>query len=340
MAQDNDVLFSTDDWVEVYQTTDEWEAKLIQTTLANQQIRCKTAYKPGADRRRRIVLFVAPDDQVEALEAASRISLAVAHEESIKQQAARGENRKEKSPKSWSKEELPKATPTAVESVIIAEREGVGKIVHHVGRCYELQVGNEPYSTVEEERWEEFTDFSAQRQEFAILLKHEYPSLFEWLRQEKLMAEFIRLVESTYREVPPPRPRRQRNAQQQNSLDATEARTSNVAKFSLWTALISLAGALLQLPWYVCLILSLAAATAGFIAKYQIDSSNGTLKGSLLAFLAIIVACVVIAITWKQHQLEQPEPSDLRGMNIDAAPVVHQAIKQPANSSRQLPASG
>ena len=40
VAQNSDLLFSTDDWVEIYRTTDEWESNLIQTMLCNKQIRC------------------------------------------------------------------------------------------------------------------------------------------------------------------------------------------------------------------------------------------------------------------------------------------------------------
>ena len=77
MAQNNDLLFSTDDWVEIYRTTDEWESNLIQTMLGNEQIRCRPEYIRDADRRRQIILFVDPEDLVEALEIVSRTGLAI-----------------------------------------------------------------------------------------------------------------------------------------------------------------------------------------------------------------------------------------------------------------------
>lgn len=310
MARNTDLLFSTNDWVEVHRTTDEWEAKLIETTLGNQQIRCRPKYDRSSDGDRQIILSVAPEDQVEALETVSRISLAITDDE-YAQQAVGNKGTRDRD--SGVEIELPKAIPTAVEEVIIAEREGIGKILHYVGRGYELQVGPEPYGIVDEDMWEEFTDFSAQRQEFSILLKHEYPHLFQWLKGQKLMAEFTRLVESTYREVPPPRPR---NQQQNLSPDTpsstytTDPRTSLLAKFSLSLSLVSVCTVIFHLPWYAGLGLALLTIITGLAAKYYIDSSSGNLKGSPIAFLAVIIACIVIAMAWKQYQSSKSEPAD------------------------------
>ena len=322
VAQNTDLLFRTDDWVEIYRTPDEWEAKLVQAVLGNEYIRCRVEHSRSADGQRQVLLFVAPEDQIEALEVVSRISLTITSDESERQrQAGVGRDHTADDQKSWSEVESPKETPAAVEQITIAEREGIGKVVHHVGRGYELQAGQEPYYMVEENRWEEFTDFSAQRQEFSILLQNEYPILCQWLKQEKLMVEFIRLVESTYREVPPPRPRKQQRSTiaptaNANSTNTADARTSNLAKFSLWVSLVSLAAVILRLPWYASLILSVLAVITVFVAKYRIDTSEGTLKGSLIAFLAIIIACIVIAITWKQQHSNQPESSDLRSVYL------------------------
>ena len=320
VAQNTDLLFRTDDWVEIYRTPDEWEAKLVQAVLGNEYIRCRVEHSRSADGQRQVLLFVAPEDQIEALEVVSRISLTITSDESERQrQAGVGRDHTADDQKSWSEVESPKETPAAVEQITIAEREGIGKVVHHVGRGYELQAGQEPYYMVEENRWEEFTDFSAQRQEFSILLQHEYPILCQWLKQEELMVEFIRLVESTYREVPPPRPRKQQRSTiaptaNANSTNTADARTSNLAKFGLWVSLASLAVVILRLPWHASLALSVLAVITGFVAKYRIDTSEGTLKGTLIAFLAIIIACIVIAITWKQQHSNQPESSDLRSV--------------------------
>lgn len=285
MAQNTE----TSNWVEIYRTVDEWEVKLIQATLANQHIRCRPIHVQGAQE---VMVLVPPEDEVEALEIASRIGLAIAVDEASDGQPSRAETAVEGS-------DLPSATPAAAEVMLIAEREGIGAIVHYIGRGYELQVGPEPYGMVEEERWEEFTDFSAQRQEFSILLKHEYPTLFQWLKQDKLMAEFIRLVESTYREVPPPRPREVPSPSPDEGVDVAASdgpRTSDLAKLSLGLSLISVL-ARLSLPWYAGFTLACLGFGIGFIAIYQIDNSDGTLKGKLLTLGAATIACIVILST-------------------------------------------
>ena len=197
-------------WIVIYTTSDEWMARLIKAAMAAQGIRCKL------DRSRRGDYIVSVPDvkELDALEVLNRVEMAISEhamerllEREGRSEEMRGfvrERREEPSP-------IPRAVPTAVEKVVIASREGVGEIVHYIDRGYELRVGPEPYYMVEEARWAEFTDFSAQRHEFLILLRTEYPRLYKWLKQNKLMGEFIRLVESTYRDVPPPRPRRESN---------------------------------------------------------------------------------------------------------------------------------
>ena len=313
MAQNNDLLFSTDDWVEIYRTTDEWESNLIQTMLGNEQIRCRPDYLRNADRQRQIILSVHPDDRVDALEIVSRTGLAITNEEYENREADDERESLLKRADKASESDLPQATPTTGTATIIAEREGVGKIAYHAGRGYELQVGPTPYYMVEEDRWEEFTDFSAQRQEFSILIRHEYPNLSQWLRREKLFAEFTHLVEATYRDVPPTRSENQQQTESPpDNAGTVEVQINRLAKFGLWVSLVALLGVIVQLPWYASIILALLAAITGCIAKYQIDRSNGTLKGNLIAFLAIIIACIVIAIAWSQRQPSLPESSDLQ----------------------------
>ena len=313
MAQNNDLLFSTDDWVEIYRTTDEWESNLIQTMLSNEQIRCRPDYIRNADRQRQIILSVHPDDRVDALEIVSKTGLAITNEEYESQHADDASDFHLERAASSSESDLPQETPTTGEATIIATREGVGKIAHHVGRGYELQVGPTPHYMVQEDRWEEFIDFSAQRQEFSILIRHEYPNLSQWLRQENLLQEFIRLVESTYRDVPPSQPQHQQQTESTpDGANAADAQISGLAKFGLWVSLVSLLGVIVQLPWYASMILALLAAITSCVAKFQIDRSDGTLKGNLIAFLAIIIACIVIAIAWGQRQPSLPEPSDLQ----------------------------
>ncbi len=313
MAKNNDILFSTDDWVEIYRTTDEWESNLIQTMLSNKQIRCRPEYMRNADRQRHIILFVDPENLVDALEIVSKTGLAITNEEYENQHTANESNLDLARAANPSESALPQETPTAGKAIVIAEREGIGKIAHHVGRGYELQVGVTPYYMVEEARWEEFIDFSAQRQEFSILIRHEYPNLSQWLRRENLLPEFIHLVESTYRDVPPSRPHNQQQTEPApGNASAADAPISRLAKFGLWVSLVSLLGVIVHLPWYASLMLALLAAVTGCVAKFQIDRSGGTLKGNLIAFLAIIIACIVIAMAWRQRQPSPSEPSDLQ----------------------------
>ena len=307
MAQNNDILFSTDDWVEIYRTTDEWESNLIQTMLSNKQIRCRPEYVRNADRQRQIILFVDPENLVDALEIVSQTGLAITGEEYENQHVHDESNPNLERTVEPSESDIPPAATPGTKITIIADREGIGKIAHYVGQGYELQVGPTPHYMVEEDRWEEFTDFSAQRQEFSILVRHEYPNLFQWLKREQLFAEFIHLVESTYRDVPP-----SRTESAPSDADAVKVEISRFAKFGLWVSLVSLLGVIVQLPWYATLILALLAVVTGGIAKYQIDRSNGTLKGNLIAFLAIIIACIAIAIAWRQRQPSLPESSDLQ----------------------------
>ena len=312
MARHSDELFSTDDWVEIHRTGDEWEVTLIEATLQNQQIRCR----PDYDRKsRQTTIFVAPEHQVDALELVSRIGLVITEDQNTAPDSDEAESDANRAlPQVIGEEDnLPQATAAAFEEITIAQREGIGGIIHYVGRGYELHVGPEPYSIVEEGRWEEFTDLSAQRHEFSILLKHEYPELLAWLKHEKLMAEFIRLVESTYRDVPPPRGQRDDQPDQsqvgtQHAADSAESKVPQIVKFSLWISLVSLLAALIQLPLYACAVLSVLAIGLAVIGGYRINTVDSGLKGTPLVVIAIVLALLALVIGWKQSQPNQVEP--------------------------------
>ena len=184
----------TSNWVEIYRTNDEWEIKLIQATLGTQQIRCRPVQ---VKRERQTALFVAPEHEVTALEFVSRIDVAIANNEVEKQSGETAAKLKQRDMAAVAEEELMSADSG---EMVLAQREDIGSVVYVAGHGYELRVGPEPYTTVAERDWEEFTDYSAQRQEFFILLRHEYPELFDWIQQEKLLAEFTRLIEMTYQD--------------------------------------------------------------------------------------------------------------------------------------------
>ncbi len=199
-----------EDWVVVYTTTDEWHARLAQTALLNERIRCKMYSSKRPDGTMQRVVTVMKSKQLDAMEIISRMEWALVADREARQRDYSGEPTPSEGDASTTEaqsiERLPQAVPTAVPRESIARREGIGEIIHYLEHGYELRVGPQPYYIIPEARWEEFVDFSAQRQEFAILLRGECTRLFKWLKEEKLMAEFIRLMESTYREVPPPRP--------------------------------------------------------------------------------------------------------------------------------------
>jgi len=302
------------DWVIVYATRDEWEARLIRTALLSAGIRCEMQPSREIDGTERTIITVRREKELDALEVAGRVTWAIADEISARSdmEGQNGLLRMDESieweqtvsePVPTEQQEcvpdaLPTTAPAIFQQTLIASREGIGEIVHIVGRGYELRVGQQPYYLVEEGRWEEFTDFSAQRQEFAILLKGEYPKLFKWLKDEKLMAEFIKLVESTYREVPPPRPRR-RKRKQRNERQDTHTNKYAIVGFCL--SLISIAAFILESPWYAIFALAFLAFFTGFVAKCQIGVSEDEMRGNLWATIGLIIAFFVMVLSLIQH---------------------------------------
>ena len=296
------------DWVEIHRTEDEWEAKLVQTTLEAQQIRCRPL-KVRSERQ--IALLVEQEHQVAAMELVSRIGVAITDNEMATRHEEAAELLKQRDLAAVEAAENRESVPMDAAEVTLAEREGIGSVVYVPGQGYELRAGPEPFITVPESDWEEFTDFSAQRQEFVILLRHEYPALFEWIQQEKLLAEFIRLIEMTYQEgAPVP----VLSGPDETSVsDDIDTRPYNAfATLSLTVAVISLFAALFQLPWAVMVVLSLVSVVFAIIAKSQIDASEGQVKGVPMAFSAIVLACLALVLAWWLSQRPPPaEPENL-----------------------------
>lgn len=296
----------TPEWVEVHRTSDEWEVKLIQATLSAQQIRCRPI---ELKEERQTALLVEPEHEVEAMELISRIDAIVTDNEMAEksEEAAAALKQRDMTvaqEDTNQQEDLGDST-----ELVFAEREGIGSVVYVAGQGYEIRVGPEPYVIVPEKDWEEFTDFSAQRQEFVILLRHEYPDLFEWIQDGKLLAEFIRLIEMTYQEGAPPLPHRTRDATDAEELDATPYHP--LAQLSLTVAVISLIAVLFQIPWQINLVLAVVAVAAAVIAKYQIDVSDGASTGVPMALGAIVLACLVVVFAWWLSQRPEPvEPAN------------------------------
>ena len=289
----------TGDWVEIHRTNDEWEVRLVQATLSAQQIRCRPI---ELKQERQTVLFVAPEHEVAAMELVSRIGVAVTDNEMTMRSEEAAEKLKQRDMAVAQEDSSQRPNFDDSTELLISEREGVGSVVYITGQGYELRAGPEPYVTIPESDWEEFTDFSAQRQEFVILLRHEYPALFEWIQEGKLLAEFIRLIEMTYQDgAPIPASHRHSDVEE---LDATPYHP--FAQLSLTVAVVSLIAVLFQVPWFVNLVLAVVAVASAVAAKYQIDASEGKSTGVPMALSAIVLAGLVVVFAWWLDQ--RPEP--------------------------------
>lgn len=299
-----EAIGDTNEWVEIHRTSDQWEAQLVQTTLNAQQIRCRPI---ELKEERQTVLLVAPEHEVEAMELVSRIGVAVTDNEMAMRSEENAAALKQRDMAVVQDDTNQQTAPEDSSELIMAEREGIGSVVYVAGQGYELRVGPEPYVTVPENDWEEFTDFSAQRQEFVILLRHEYPDLFEWIQDGKLLAEFIRLIEMTYQEgAPTPVPHRSSTAEE---FDATPYHP--LAQLSLTVAVVSVIAVLFQVPWIVNLVLAVITVASAVIAKYQIDASEGKSTGIPMALGAIVLACLVVVFSWWLDQRPEPvEPAN------------------------------
>ena len=301
-----EAIGDTNEWIEIHRTSDEWEAQLIQTTLSAQQIRCRPI---ELKEEGQTALLVDPEDEVAALELVSRIGVAVTDSEMSAQSEEAAEALKQRDMAVIQEDTSQASEPDDASELTMAEREGIGSVVYVVGQGYEIRVGPEPYVTVPESDWEEFTDFSAQRQEFVILLRHEYPDLFEWIQEEKLLAEFIRLIEMTYQEGAPTPVSHRHGTDADALVDTTPYHP--LAQLSLTVAVVSLIAVLFQVPWGVNLVLAVAAIASAVAAKYQIDASEGISAGIPMALSAIVLACLVVVFAWWLDQRPEPvEPAN------------------------------
>lgn len=298
----SEAIGDTNEWIEIHRTSDEWEANLIQTTLNAQQIRCRPI---ELKEEGQTALLVDPENEVEAMELVSRIGVAVTDNEMVAQSEETAEALKQRDMTVVQDDTTQDSDPGDSSEVTMAARDGIGSVVYVTGKGYEIRVGPEPYVTVPESDWEEFTDFSAQRQEFVILLRHEYPALFEWIQEEKLLAEFIRLIEMTYQEgAPTPISRGNSNVADAEELDTTPYHP--LAQLSLTVAVVSLIAVLFQVPWTVNLVLAVATIVSAVVAKSQIDASEGKSTGIPMALSAMVLACLVVLFAWWLDQ--RPEP--------------------------------
>ncbi len=297
----------TSNWVEIYRTNDEWEIRLIQATLGAQQIRCRPVQ---VKQERQTALFVAPEHEVTALELVSQIDVAIADNEIAAQSAEMAETLKQRDMAAVAEEDQQLATDSG--EILLAQREDIGSVVYVEEQGYELRVGPEPYITVAENNWEEFTDFSAQRQEFVMLLRHEYPTLYEWIQEEKLLAEFIRLIEMTYQDDAPVPVLPRQYSELSDSEETDSTPYNSFALLSLTVAVISLITLLFSVPWQVNLVLAAVVVLSGVIALFRIRMQAERLTdgertmGTPMVLSAIVLACLVVVFSWWLDQ--RPEP--------------------------------
>jgi hypothetical protein len=200
-----------EDWDTVYHTTDSWEAEVIRSALLSEDIRAKVKSTKGDGKNWQNTVLVPASRVTEAEMVIRRTSIVISNKEEIL--AEQKEREKLASQAAYEDHEdeqpiTPETKPTG-EPILLAEKDDVGKIFYYEEEDkYELRLEMEFYRNshfMSGEEWEEFTDFSAQRQEFFILLKEKYPKLAALLKENKMRPSFLKLIEYSYGKSQPPK---------------------------------------------------------------------------------------------------------------------------------------
>ena len=162
-------------------------------------------------RNRQTVIYVPISKESEAQMVIRRTSIIISKkEEIITEQEEREKMVSQGAIEEYEMEQpsAPETKPTS-EPVLIAEKDDVGKIFYYEAEdTYELRLDMESYKQthfMNAEEWEDFIDFSAQRQEFFILLKEKYPRLAAYVKENKMRPDFLKLVEYSYGKSQPPK---------------------------------------------------------------------------------------------------------------------------------------
>jgi len=208
-------FMSKSSWIAVYTTTDSWESELVRSALITaglrSSIRSNEYTVDSAGKKRRKYDVIVPENIVDDAQLViERAATIIANKEKIM-----GEQEKREAEIESGKllEEttvtVPEVRPSPdSQAELIAEKDGVGKIFHYEpDDIYELKVEFEFYKDshfMNAEDWDDFTNFSAQRQEFFILLKEKYPKLSFLIKENKKRADFIKLIEYSYGKSQPP----------------------------------------------------------------------------------------------------------------------------------------
>jgi hypothetical protein len=205
-------LASNSDWTYVYESTDAWESELVRSALINSSIRAivrsdKYIIDSNGKKRRNYVVLTPESNFDEAQLVLENALMVISNKEKFMQDQDDMESQIEKSKINDDIQEIPEPIPYG-EPVLIAEKRDVGKIFHYPENdVYEIRCEFDFYKAshfMTAEDWDEFTNFSAQRQEFFILLRERYPKLAFLLKENKKRPDFLKLVEYSYGKSQPP----------------------------------------------------------------------------------------------------------------------------------------
>jgi hypothetical protein len=203
----------------IYSSTDAWEAELVRSAMINEGVSATVKSNEyfvdvSGKKRRRYAVFVPESSLDEAQLVLKRALIIISNkekiileQEKIEYQIAQGKDKDKVEGK-----KVPEPKPSG-EPLVIAEKQGVGQIIYYdINDVYELRLDFDFYKNshfMNAEEWDEFTNFSAQRQEFFILLKEKYPKLAELIKEHKKRADFIKLIEYSYGKSQPPKTKHQ-----------------------------------------------------------------------------------------------------------------------------------
>jgi len=198
-----------EDWSTVYSTRDSWEAEVVRAALLSENIPAVVKITKGDKKTRENVVSVPSSKVKEAQMVIYRTSAVISQRDNIiAEQEERASRVESETYDEVEQPVVPEAEPTG-EPVLLAEKDDVGEIFYYEEEDrYELRLNMESYKQshfMPGDEWEEFIDFSAQRQEFFILLKEKYPKLAAYLKENKMRPSFLKLIEYSYGKSQPPK---------------------------------------------------------------------------------------------------------------------------------------
>lgn len=162
-------------------------------------------------KNRQTIVFVPASKEKEARMVINRTSIVISKKEEmmiVEEERESQESQAKVDDYEAEQPLAPEMKPTS-EPVLVAEKDDVGEIFYYEAEdTYELRLEMGAYKGahfMDAEEWEEFIDFSAQRQEFFILLKEKYSGLADYLKENKMRPDFLKLIEYSYGKSQPPK---------------------------------------------------------------------------------------------------------------------------------------